>query len=299
MDNYQNICQRNENSIDDSEVINNIQWQFKPDDFYNYVAKGNDNFHYTLAMHKSARLLTFAKFAENITESQMGGHCIWVDANSRGRYLSSDQDKAAAEAKLIPTEFVREKYSQVRYYSSIIEDINNNELRATKQESDEQKLQELKSVLDLHLISLVKLLIHDLANIGHIPEITDNKLNHTICSIADNNNDNDEFISDLIKDNDEWSHLKLTSNSYYLDERDGLQEDDNVLYYIICHKTHKHIILMRAPSKEFKFKAIAMHHLYISDDDGLGRYKVQTKHGDISKQFFVPEGYVMVPYIDS
>jgi hypothetical protein len=53
---------------------------------------------------------------------------------------------------------------------------------------------------------------------------------------------------------------------------------------------------MRAPCKEFKIKATAMHHLYISDDDGLGRYKVQTKHGDISKQFFVPEGYVMVPY---
>jgi hypothetical protein len=97
-------------------------------------------------------------------------------------------------------------------------------------------------------------------------------------------------------DDGNWLYLKLNSNSYYLDDTDGLQEDDNVLYYIICHKTHKHIIFMRAPCKEFKSKAIAMHHLYISDDDGLGRYKVQTREGDISKQFYVPEGYVMVPY---
>jgi hypothetical protein len=174
------------------------------------------------------------------------------------------------------------------------EGINNNELRATKPgPDDEQKLQELKSVLDLHLIRLVKLLFHDLANIDHIHEITDNKLNHTICNIADNN---DKFIPDLVKDYDEWLHLKLNSNSYYLGVTDGLQEDNNALYCIICHKTHKHIIFMRAPSKEFKFKTIAMHHLYISDDDELGRYKVQTKHGDISKQFFVPANYVMDRY---
>jgi hypothetical protein len=53
---------------------------------------------------------------------------------------------------------------------------------------------------------------------------------------------------------------------------------------------------MRALSQEFKFKAIAMHHLYINDDDGLGRYKVQKYEGDISKQFYVPEGYVMDRY---
>jgi hypothetical protein len=197
MDTYQNICQNNESSIDDSKMINSIQLQFKPDDFYNYGAAGKDDFHYTLAMHKSARLLIFAKVAENITESQMGGHCIWVDANSRGRYLSSDQDQAA-EPKFIPTEFVREKYSQVMYHSRLLEDINNNELSAPPKpgSADEQKLQELKSVIDLHLIRLVKLLIHDLANIEHFPEITDNKLNHTICNIADNSND--KFMPDLM-----------------------------------------------------------------------------------------------------
>jgi hypothetical protein len=296
MDNYQNIYQKNENSIDDSKAVNNIQLQFKPDDFYNYVAAGNDDFQYILAMHKSARLLIFAKVAENIPESQMRRHCIWVDANSNGRYLNSDQDEAA-EPKLIPTEFVREKYRQVMYYSRLLEDINNNELSATKPGSaEEQKLQDLKSVMDLHLIRLVKLLIHDLANIEHIPEITDNKLNHAICNIVDNNNDNNKFIPDLMKDENQWLRLKLDSNSYYLDETDGLQEDNNAVYYIICHKTHKHIIFMKAPYQEFKSKAIAMNHLYISDDDGLGRYKVQIKAGDILKQFFIPAHYVMDCY---
>jgi hypothetical protein len=50
--------------------------QFRKDDFYNYGAIDNDGFHYTLAMHKSARLLLFAKVAENVTESQMGGDTV-------------------------------------------------------------------------------------------------------------------------------------------------------------------------------------------------------------------------------
>ena len=85
--------------------------QFRKDDFYSYGATDNDGFHYILAMHKSARLLLFAKVEENITESQMGGRCIWVDANSNGRYLDQDH----AEVKLIPTDFVRGKYSQAMY----------------------------------------------------------------------------------------------------------------------------------------------------------------------------------------
>lgn len=51
------------------------------------------------------------------------------------------------------------------------------------------------------------------------------------------------------------------------------------------------VIFARAASPEFK--TIAMHHLYINRDDGLGRYKVQTNEGIISKQLFVPVYYVM------
>ena len=108
MDNYQNIYQNNENSTNDNEVSSKMQLQLKNDDFYNYVATDNDGFNYTLAMHKSACLLLLARFiqtAENIAESQMGGHCIWVDADSQGRYQILDQDHAA-EAMLIPTDFV-------------------------------------------------------------------------------------------------------------------------------------------------------------------------------------------------
>jgi hypothetical protein len=52
--------------------------QLKSDDFYNYGVTCNDGFYYTLAMHKTARLLLFEKIAENTTESEIGGHCIWV-----------------------------------------------------------------------------------------------------------------------------------------------------------------------------------------------------------------------------
>ena len=266
--------------------------QFRKDDFYNYGAIGNDGFHYSLAMHKSARLLLFAKVAENITESQMGGHCIWVDANSNGRYLDQDH---AAEVKLIPTDFVRGKYSQAMYYFSICEDVKN-KLHASKPgAAEEQKLQELKSEVDLHLIRLVKLLIHDIANIEHMAETTDNKLNLIIRHIVDNN---DKFIPELMKDDDdEWLHLKFNSSGYYYpDETGGLQDNDNELYHIAFHKTLKHVIFTRAAGPEFKFKTAAVHHLYISEDDSLGRYKAQTKEGKIIKQFFVPADYVADRY---
>ena len=131
MDNYQNIYQNNEDSTDDTdEVTGKMQLQLKSDNFYNYEATDNDGFHYMLAMHKSASLLLFAKIAENIIESQMGGRCIWVDANSKGRYQILDQDHAD-EVKLIPTDFVRGKYSHAKYYFSICEDVKN-KLHASK-----------------------------------------------------------------------------------------------------------------------------------------------------------------------
>jgi hypothetical protein len=39
MDNYQNICQNNENGTDDSEVINN---ELRPEDLNSYEVTGND-----------------------------------------------------------------------------------------------------------------------------------------------------------------------------------------------------------------------------------------------------------------
>jgi hypothetical protein len=216
----------------------------------------------------------------------MGGHCIWIDANSRGRYQILNQDKVA-EVKLVPAEFVRGKYIQAMYYFSIYEDMMN-KLRASKPGAEELKLQ-LKSEIDLHLIRLVKLLIHDQENIEHIVENIDNKLSLTLCNAVDKN---DKFIPDLMKDNNEWLRLKFDSDSYYIDESDDSQVTDNVLYCIGCHKTLKHIILTRTTGREFKIKLNVAHHLYISEDDGLGRYKVQTNEGEVSKQFFVPAGYV-------
>ena len=280
-DNYNNLNIGNERS---QGLL-----QFRKDDFYNYEATDNDGFHYMLAMHKSASLLLFAKIAEKTTESQMGAHCIWVDANSKGRYQILDQDHAA-EVKLIPTDFVHGKCNHAIYYFSIYEEDVKNKLCADKPgAAEEQKLQELKSEIDLHLIRLVKLLIHDLENIEHITETTDNKLNLAIRNIVDNNN---KFIPDFMKDDEEWLRLKFNSNSYYVDEIGGLQNSDNVSYYMAFHKTLKHVIFVRATGQEFKIKSNMVHRLYISEDDGLGRYKVQTNEGAISKQFFVPAGYV-------
>ena len=115
------------------------------------------------------------------------------------------------------------------YYFSIYEDVKN-KLHASKPgAAEEQKLQELKSEIDLHLIRLVNLLIHDIANIEHITETTDNKLSLTIRNIVDNN---DKFIPDLMKDDEEWLRLKFNSNSYYyFDEIDSLQENDNAILH--------------------------------------------------------------------
>lgn len=248
-----------------------MQMQLKEDDFYVSGIENNNGFHHVLGMHKSARLLVFAK-----NTRQMGGNCILVDENGKGRYQILDEGQ---ETKIIPAEFVRAKYSQAKYYFSIYEGVKN-KLYSSEPGVEQQKIQELQSEIDSHLIRLVKSLIHDLLDFEHIAKTMDNKLGLTIRNVADNN---DMFLpgSDLAQNN-EWLHLTLSNNSYYLDET-ALQENDNILYYMAIHKTLNHVIFTRTASPEFKISA--MHHLYIRRDDGLGRYKVQTNEGIISKQF--------------
>jgi hypothetical protein len=260
--------------------------QLKEDDFYYCGAENNDRFHYMLAMHKSARLIDFA-ITKNLPESKMLVHRIWVDQDAKGRYQILDEGQTI---KIIPAEFVRAKYSQAMYYFSIYEDVQN-KLRSSKPEDEqEQNLQELQSETDLHLIRLVRSLTHDLRSIEHIDETMDNKLSLTIRNIANNN---DMFLpgSDLTR-NDDWLHLTFSNNNYYYLDEMALQENDNnILYHMAIHKTLSQLKFARAASSEFKTTSI--HHLYISQDDGLGRYKVQTNDGIISKQFFVPVCYVM------
>ena len=55
----------------------------------------------------------------------------------------------------------------------------------------------------------------------------------------------------------------------------------NILFYVAVHKTLNQIIFARATSPEFKTTVV--HNLYISKDDGLGRYKVQTNEDAVSK----------------
>jgi hypothetical protein len=135
---------------------------------------------------------------------------------------------------------------------------------------------------------LVNLLFYDLANNGHAAEEIKNKLSVTIC----NNADNDDMFTPKygLTKNDEWLHLTFNNNNYYLDES-SLQETTNTLFYVAVHKSLNHITFARLTGS--KFRTIAVHHLYISQDDGLGRYKVQTNEGMISRQLFVPVDYVM------
>lgn len=72
--------------------------------------------------------------------------------NAIGRYQILDDGQMS---KLIPTEFIRAKYSQPMYYFSIYEDVQN-KIRSSKSgDEHEQKLQELLSEIYSHLIRLV------------------------------------------------------------------------------------------------------------------------------------------------
>jgi hypothetical protein len=82
-----------------------------------------------LAMHKSARLLLFGEFPKNMAESQLKGYCVWVDANSIGRYQVLDESRVI---KLVPAEFVRAKYIQAQYFFERLEDIQNEMIRGRK-----------------------------------------------------------------------------------------------------------------------------------------------------------------------
>jgi hypothetical protein len=266
-----------------------LQLQFKDNDLYSYGAN-NDGVHYTLAMHKSARLLLFGKFPKNVTESELKGCCVWVDANSNGRYQVLDESRVT---KLVPAEFVRAKYIQAQYFFERLEDIQN-EIDSRKEAVDKD---ELALETDSYLIRLVKSLIHDVMDAEHISETIQNEMKLTIRNVVDNQMYLPEFVkrSDLIKNNNnEWLCLKFNNNNYRFDKVELLSNVGSKLYYFAIHKTLNQIIIARDLNS--KFSTTEMHHLYINQDDGLGRYKVLIKDGIILKQFFVPIDYVAYRY---
>lgn len=94
----------------------------------------------------------------NFPESTMLIHRIWIDASAKGRYEILE---VGQPIKMIPAEFVRARYSQVKYYFSIYEGVKN-KLYSSEPGVEQQKIQELQSEIDSHLIRLVKSLTHDL-----------------------------------------------------------------------------------------------------------------------------------------
>jgi hypothetical protein len=266
-----------------------LQLQFEDNDLYSYGAN-NDGVHYTLAMHKSARLLLFGEFPKNVTESELKGCCVWVDANSNGRYQVLDESRVT---KLVPAEFVRAKYIQAQYFFERLEYIQN-EIDSRKEAVDKD---ELALEIDSYLIRLVKSLIHDVIDAEHISETIQNDMKLTIRNVVDNEMYLPEFVKrfDSIKINiNEWLYLKFHNNNYRFDEAELLRNVGSTLYYFATHKSLNQIIIARDSNS--KFSTTEMHHLYINQDDGLGRYKVQTKEGVLLKQFFVPVDYVAYRY---
>jgi hypothetical protein len=138
-------------------------------------------------------------------------------------------------------------------------------------------------------------LIHDVMDAEHISETIQNEMKLTIRNVVDNEMYLPEFVkrSDLMKNNNEWLYLKFNNNNYRFDKAE-LLGNGNPLYYFAVHKSLNQIIIARDLNS--KFTTTEMHHLYINQDDGLGRYKVLTKDGVILKQFFVPVDYVAYRY---
>jgi hypothetical protein len=85
---------------------------------------------------------------------------------------------------------------------------------------------------------------------------------------------------------DEWLFMNFNNSSYYLDPR-AIQDND-MLYCLAVRKNGNYIIFAKQLRSEFK---ATTHHLYISQDDGLGRYKIQ-KRDNLITQFFVPVDFV-------
>ena len=246
-----------------------------------YIITSSDGFGYVLAMQKPHCAVKFGK--HKIESEMVILHDIYV-TNIGGLYVCTIDGKIEKKIS-IPAEFVHAKYYQSKHFFDSIQPVQEKICAGTLVTEEP----ELASLIDLHAMRLINELIEDIANDKQISETIDNKLSLTI----QNATDNSAFLAeagrqfDLMKaDDDEWLSINLNSHSYYLDPR-AIQDNDT-LYCLAVSKRHNYIIFTKI--LPFEFKATTCH-LYISQDDGLGRYKIQ-KRDDIITQFFVPVDFV-------
>jgi hypothetical protein len=154
---------------------------------------------------------------------------------------------------------------------------------------------ELASRIDFHAIRVVNELLDDLADDHHNAETIENRLNIRIQNasnneasiLGENGRQYDLTKSDVDHENDDWMSLKFNGGNYYYLDPKSLQHNDT-LDYLAVNKKYSHIVFAKGRPAEFKN---ATHELYISQDDGLGRYKIQTKD-DVLTQFFVPTEFI-------
>jgi hypothetical protein len=246
-----------------------------------YGATSSDGIGYVLAMQKHLCAVTFGK--HKIESETIIRHDICV-TNIGGLYVCTIDGKIEKEIS-IPAEFVHAKYYQSKHFFGSIQPVQEKICAGTLVTEEP----ELPSQIDLHAMRLVNEFLDDIADAEHISETINNKLSLTIRNATDYS----AFLAeagrqfDLTKaDDDEWLSINLNSHSYYLDPK-AIQDNDT-LYRLAVSKRHNYIIFTKILPSEFK---ATTYHLYISQDDGLGRYKIQ-KRDDIITQFFIPVGFV-------
>ena len=248
---------------------------------YNIVNK--NGYDYYLAIEPT---LWHVRFGKERTETKTTRlHSI---SEIGGNYLLTHDGKIEKKVH-IPVEFVHAKYHQTKNFFEGIKPVQDKLCEGRLDAEDP----ELASQIDLHAIRIVNGLLDDLANDQNIAEEIDNKLNLGIRNVSDNGSVGENgWPLDLIKSHinlkdDDWMIFKFAGYSYYHLEPTALQDNDT-LYYLAVSKNYNHMVFAKGQLAESKN---IIYELYISQDDGLGRYKVQAGDNVIT-QFFVPTEFI-------
>jgi hypothetical protein len=251
------------------------------DDRVYYFTSNSDGFDYLLGIHKFGSIVMFGK--NRIELETITTHDIAAN-KAAGLYVCTKHGEI--EKKIfLPAQFVHAKYYQTKCFFNRIESVQKKLCEGTLATEDP----ELASQIDLNVMRAVNQLLEDLADDKHLAETIESKLNLTIHNATGNGVliAGAERQFDLRKaDDDEWLSVRFNSGSYYLEPK--TIHDEDTLYYLAVSMKRDCVIFAKKQHSEFK---VTTHNLYISQDDGLGRYRIQ-KGDDVITQFFVPTDFI-------
>jgi hypothetical protein len=211
---------------------------------------------------------------DEITSQSMMAHEIAAN-NVVGLYIRSKGGGKIEYNICIPVKFVLTKYLLAeRFFNQakpLQEKLNSGSLIIEDPE--------LASELAMWAMRIVDELLEDLVDDQAIAWTVDTRLTPAIHNAIDYS-----LLGDITRrqlnlqkndnDNDEWLALNFNSSSYYLNHK--TINNNDIQYNLAVSKTSKYLIFAKCTKSEFK---TTTHHLYISQDDGLGRYKFQTNDG--------------------